>query len=272
MRISIWGDTSESHLRRASQLGVDCLDFGGGDWFPGVKEQGYPDLDEVVRIRRKIRSRGMDINRVTLPDITEEFMKDRDGAGKELENSCRALRVFAEAGVPIARQRVAGDTFPAVMTRYRSQHRGGYESRGESLAMTRNPPLRRRRKSSISGGKGSASCTVRWCPSPKRPASGWRCTRRTPRTPTPRSEASASTGSSTPFPARSVGYLYCCGTRAEAGGGPLIMDEIHNYGRKGRIFMVHLRNVRGSLATAGRLRGGAPRRRRHQQCSRCCSS
>tara|TARA_Y100000588_G_C13900060_1_gene772453 strand:- start:511 stop:798 length:288 start_codon:yes stop_codon:yes gene_type:complete len=29
------------------------------------------------------------------------------------------------------------------------------------------------------------------------------------------------------------------------------MDEIHNYGRKGRIFMVHLRNVRGSLATAG---------------------
>ena len=23
---------------------------------------------------------------------------------------------------------------------------------------------------------------------------------------------------------------------------PLVLDEIHNYGRKGRIFMVHLRN------------------------------
>ena len=29
------------------------------------------------------------------------------------------------------------------------------------------------------------------------------------------------------------------------------LDEINNYGRKGKIFMVHMRNVRGSLATAG---------------------
>ena len=43
----------------------------------------------------------------------------------------------------------------------------------------------------------------------------------------------------------------CCGTRAEAGGSAIVLDEINNYGRKGRIFMVHLRNVRGSLATAG---------------------
>ena len=43
------------------------------------------------------------------------------------------------------------------------------------------------------------------------------------------------------FPSRSVGYLYCCGTRAEAGGPPLVLDEINNYGRKGRIFTVHLR-------------------------------
>jgi len=48
-----------------------------------------------------------------------------------------------------------------------------------------------------------------------------------------------------------VGYIYCCGTRAEAGGLPLVLDEINNYGRKGRIFEVHFRNVRGSLATAG---------------------
>jgi mannonate dehydratase len=52
------------------------------------------------------------------------------------------------------------------------------------------------------------------------------------------------------FPSRNVGYLYCCGTRAEAGGGAIVLDELNNYGRKGRIFMVHLRNVRGSLATA----------------------
>jgi len=53
------------------------------------------------------------------------------------------------------------------------------------------------------------------------------------------------------FPSRNVGYLYCCGTRGEAGSTPLVLDEINNYGRKGRIFMIHFRNVRGSLATAG---------------------
>ena len=32
---------------------------------------------------------------------------------------------------------------------------------------------------------------------------------------------------------------------------PLVLDEIEQYGRQSRIFMVHLRNIRGSLATAG---------------------
>ena len=113
MRVSVGHDPglSESYLRKMSQLGVDCIDFGSGDWFPGVKEQGYPDLDELVRIRRRLRSWGMDWNRVTLPDITEAFFLDRDGAERELENSAAALAVFAEAGAPIARQRCEGDTF-----------------------------------------------------------------------------------------------------------------------------------------------------------------
>ena len=52
------------------------------------------------------------------------------------------------------------------------------------------------------------------------------------------------------FPSRSVGYLYCIGTRAEEAGQPLVLNEINNFGRKGRIFECHFRNVRGSLATA----------------------
>jgi mannonate dehydratase len=45
--------------------------------------------------------------------------------------------------------------------------------------------------------------------------------------------------------------MYCCGTRAEAGGLPLVLDEIHNYGRQGRLSTLHFRNVRGSFSTAG---------------------
>ena len=105
-KISVWhGNLSDAYLRFVTQLGVDCLDFGQGDFFPGVKEQGYPDLDELLKIRKKVRSWGLDFNRVTLPDMTERFMKGQEGGEVELENTCHALKVFAEAGVPIARQR-----------------------------------------------------------------------------------------------------------------------------------------------------------------------
>ena len=132
-KISVWhGDLAESYLRFVTQLGVDCLDFGQGDFFPGVKEQGYPDLDELLKIKKKIRSWGLDFNRVTLPDMTETFMKDEEGAEKELENTCNALKVFAEAGVPIARQRLAGDTFPWMAKRWNAEHKGGYRYRSKS--------------------------------------------------------------------------------------------------------------------------------------------
>ena len=141
MRISVWdGGLSDSYLKQVTQLGADCIDFGNGGAFPGVNEQGYPDLDELLKIKKQIRSWGLDINRVTLPNITEKFMTGQPDGEKELENTCNALRVFAEAGVPIARQRFWGDTFDYLMTRYSSVHRGGYTSRGESRAATKNPP------------------------------------------------------------------------------------------------------------------------------------
>ena len=97
MRISVWcADLSDSYLKQVTQLGADCIDFGGGDYFPGVNEQGYPDLDEVFRIRKRIQSFGLDINRVTLRDVTDMFMEAKDGAEKELENTCQALRGFAK--------------------------------------------------------------------------------------------------------------------------------------------------------------------------------
>ena len=252
LKISAWhGDLSESYLRYVTQLGVDCLDFGAGDYFPGVKEQGYPDLDAVIKIRKKIRSWGLDFNRVTLPDITEKFMSGEDGCEKELENTIAALEVFAEAGAPIARQRFHGDVFPWMLHRWNSPRRGGYHYRAESRGL-------------VESDQGP--------PSPEALDTWWArfCTVYERLVPIAEDRdiklaihPSDSPLPDTPlgglgfhkvidaFPSRQVGYLYCCGTRAEAGGLPLVLDEIHNYGRKGRIFMVHLRNVRGSLATAG---------------------
>jgi mannonate dehydratase len=251
-RISMWhGDLSESYLRYVTQLGVDCLDFGGGDYFPGVKEQGYPDLDELLKIKKKIHSWGLGINRVTLPDITDKFMLDQEGGEVELENSANALKVFVEAGVPIARQRFHGDTFPWMTHRYPAARRGGYTYRGESRALAaddKGPP-----SAAELDSWWAHFCTVYERLVPIADEGDIKLAIHPSDTPNP----------DTPlgglgfhrvidaFPHRCVGYLYCCGTRCQAGGLPLVLDEIHNYGRKGRIFTLHLRNVRGSLATAG---------------------
>lgn len=250
MKISVWNDQdlSDRYLKQVTQLGADCIDFGSGAWFKGVAEQGYPDLDAVIAARKKIRSYGLDVNRVTLPDISHEFMAGT-GNEQDLDNTVNALKVFAEAGCPLARQRFSGDVFPQMMVRSRSVHRGGYESRSESLAHPQ-PDFPGREELDAWWERFrlifdalvpvAEETGIQLCVHPSD----------TPNQDTPFGGIGFHRIIDA-YPSRHVGYLYCCGTRAESGGSPIVMDEINNYGRKGKIFMVHFRNVRGSLATAG---------------------
>lgn len=236
-------------MRQVSQLGAEGIDFGLGAAFPGVTEQGYPDLDKVVGIKKRIHSWGLEINRVTLPNITEKFMQNQPGGEQELENSCEAVRIFAKAGIPIVRQRFAGDTFDLSET-YKSVHRGGYTSRGERPKRSISPSI---------------------IPTYEELDQWWNRFLKVYEALVPIAEEtgvllalhpSDIPHPNTPFgglgyhrvidafPSANVGYLYCCGTRAEAGGSSIVLDEINNYGRKGKIFTVHMRNVRGSLATS----------------------
>ena len=129
MKISVWHrNLSDSYLRYITQLGADYVDFGRDHDFPGVVEQGYPDLDELLKMKKKFQSWGLEINRVTLPNVSEVFFTDQDGAQKELENTCTALRVFAEAGVPIARHADHRRTNVGALTLFHSapqHHRSG---------------------------------------------------------------------------------------------------------------------------------------------------
>ncbi|GGB38984.1 mannonate dehydratase [Lentibacillus populi] len=244
-------DLSEVDLKQLSQLGVDYVDFGNGDSFKGVKEQGYPDLDELIKLRNRLREWGLDINRVTLPNITSEYMENKEGGEREIQNSLNAIKVFSEAGVSIVRQRFAGDTFPNVTRDYRAPQRGGAYSRGESLNFNKQPmDIRTLEEHEIWWERFSAAykqlvllaqdCNVKMAmhpsdtPLPDTPFGGLGYHRIIDQ-----------------FPQKNVGYVYCVGTRAEAGGTPLVLDEINHYGRKNRIFLVHFRNVKGSLPTAG---------------------
>ena len=249
MRVSVWNRSlSDSYLRLVVQLGADCIDFARETDFPGVAENGCPNLEGVLAIKHRLQSWGLRINRVTLPEIPAEFMNgDSDDA---VERSCAALRVFAQAGVPIASQRFAGAAFPGTIRRWQAAHRGGYLSRAESL----------------DGGDPKAK------PGPKELALWWERFLQVYGKLTPVAEESGiritvhPSDSPVPdapisgqglhrlfdaFPSPQLGCIYCCGTRSEAGGSSLVLDEINAFGRRSKIFMVHFRNVRGSFATSG---------------------
>jgi len=241
----------DKELRQLSQLGVDCIDFGMGSSFPGVKEQGYPDLDLLLKEKRRLRSFGLDINRVTLPNITRSFINRETDSEKELENSINALKVFGEAKIPIARQRLEGDTISNVTKSYSAFHRGGAISRGESLGFNKAPsPTPTLDESQHWWSK---FCDVYEKLVPIAEDYDIKLGMHPSDTPN-RDTAFGSLGYHRiidAFPSKNVGFIYCIGTRAEEGGRTLVTDEIHHYGRKGRIFLVHFRNVRGSLPTAG---------------------
>ncbi len=247
-------DLNDRLLTQLTQLGVDCLDLTNGTSFPGVEEQGYPDLEELLTLRERVRDYGLRINRVTLPDIDASFMAG-DADEEAISNSVRALEVFAEAGFPIARQRFAGSTFPDLTQRYEATQRGGVISRGERLTGSGV------QDDANSARPSSAALDAWWerffavydelvpvaddrdiklgmhpsdTPNHHVPFDGIGLNRLLDRYRSPQ-----------------VGLIYCVGTRAEAGGSALVLDELNHFGRKNRLFLVHVRNVRGSLATAG---------------------
>ena len=63
----------------------------------------------------------------------------KEGSEVELENTEQAMRVFGEAGMPIARQRFEGDTFNHLITFYRSEHRAGISRQWGQPLVDRRP-------------------------------------------------------------------------------------------------------------------------------------
>lgn len=252
MKVSVFSHNAEltdTLIRQRVAVGADAIDFGGFEEMPGVAEQGYPDLEGVLALRRRLRSLGMEINRVTIPDLTEVFMQDKAGAEDELNNAAKALEVFGKARLPIARQRFEGDVFKQMMERYQTPHRGGYMARAETLV--RSPADIPTRAELDRWWSRFCVAFERLVPIAEEydiklavhPSD-------TPNVDTPFGGIGFHRVIDA-FPSPNVGYVYCIGTRAEAGGSALVIDEINNYGRKGKIFMVHMRNVRGSLASSG---------------------
>ncbi len=76
---------------------------------PGIASQGETDLEGVKALRHSLRSSGIDINRVMLPKLTDEFVENR-----ELRRTCWKIsskRWLSSESRASPRQRVEGDAF-----------------------------------------------------------------------------------------------------------------------------------------------------------------
>lgn len=251
MKVAIFtrGELTDDLLRWATQIGVDCIDDPP---IPGIREQGYPDMGKLLKLERRVRSWGLRINRVTLPS-TNKFMLGQPGGEEEIANICKTIEGLGEARIPIGRPNFITET-PPVFSTHSAEHRGGYTMRGFNMDLRK-----RKLEDALPDEKITPEEFWKRCKEvyrnivPVAEESGVKLALHPSDPPLPEAPFS-SLGYHRildAFPSSNNGLLYCVGTRHEAGGTQLVLDEINNYGRKGKIFEVHFRNVRGNLPTAG---------------------
>jgi len=126
MKVVIWeGDLSEDYIKFAQQIGVDGLDIHDPLNVPGVEDKGCPDLDGLLRLRRRLKKTGLSIFRVTLP-TPRRFLRGKPGGEEDLENTCKALECFGKASIPIAVVPVHWELSPGSYGGFQKAHKGSY--------------------------------------------------------------------------------------------------------------------------------------------------
>jgi len=253
VKVVIWeGDLSEDYLRWASQIGADGIDISNTQVLPGMREPGYPDLEKLLELTRRVRRLGLGIYRFTLPS-PRRHMLGQPGGEEELSSLCKTIECLGEASIPIARPTFLYEALP-INTTHQAEFRGGYTMRGFSLALREKQLAENPQSLPFTPDEFWARCKQVY----ERiiPAAEDACVNlalHPSDSPLPGAPFDSLGWNHVldAFPSPRNGLLYCVGTRHEAGGASLVLDEINKYGRKGKIFHVHFRNVRGSLATTG---------------------
>lgn len=261
MKIVVHWLQTEEHLKWASQIGVDGTVVMPEN-VPGLLKNGSPDMAELMNLKRRFAKWGIEICRYSVPPPRKHLLRE-PGGEEEIDAICQTIRSLGEASIPLATIQFTFDELTgyghphslAIHTTYQAVHRGGYTYRGFDLeqrreilaeapqpegALTRAEHWELCRQVYERVIPVAEECDVKVAIHPSDPpipgapfdSLGWHRVLDA-------------------FPSKNNGLLFCIGTRYEAGGTRLVLDEINHYGRMGKIFYVHFRNVRGSLPTAG---------------------
>jgi mannonate dehydratase len=245
-------DLSEEYLRFLAQIGADGVDIHHSDQLPGVAERGFLDPTEMEQLVDRLRRWGLGIYRVAPPQPTA-FLSGEDGAERDVDHLCRTIEALGKAGIPFMSMPVHHRPNPGYRGYVKQKQRGGSTMAAFDVATMR---------------RSLEADPPDWTPAdiqahyercvhlyeqliPVAVASNVRLILHPSDPPLPEAEFSPLRWSSIldAVPSDHSGLLYCIGTRYETGLD--IHDDIRAFGRRGKIFHVHFRNVRGTIPNTG---------------------
>jgi len=244
-------DLSDEYIRFAAQVGADGFDIHDPLNIPGVAERGYADAAGMAALLAKLRRWGLGVHRVA-PPTPERYLLGQPGGEEEVDHLCRTLAALGQAGVPFMSMPLHLGVNPGYRGGVTRTHRGGYQMHGFELAVMRASLATRPPDLVIDVEAHFERCVrlyerlipiaeehdIRLILHPSDP-------------PLPETEFSPRRWSRIldAVPSDRSGLLYCVGTRYESGVN--IHDDIRAFGRRGKIFHVHFRNVRGTIPSTG---------------------
>ena len=243
-------DLSDDYIRFAAQVGCDGFDIHQEHNVPGVAERGYADEQGVRALLEKLRRHGLGVYRVA-PPTPENYLLGRPGGDEEVDNLCRTLEALGKAGVPFMSMPLHLDN-PGYRGAVRGVYRGGYTMHAFDMAVMRQS-LETKPPELMVDVEAHFERSVRLYERlvPIAEALDIRLILHPSDPPLPEAEFSPRRWSQIldAVPSTHSGLLYCIGTRYESGTN--IVENIRAFGRRGKIFHTHFRNVRGTIPTHG---------------------
>ncbi len=267
-------ELSDEEMKFVKQIGVNHIDVYP-NIIPGFQQgvlHGFQsellNLEKVALVIRKIRMAGLKVlSFCDFPPIRDALMGKPEGE-KQLEAVCELINYLGEQSVPLLQ--IGLETVrhgpSGVPGRYRKAHRGGYLMDAFSLKLMKeelarrnmNAPWAHHFREKLTSEEYFSNCVkVLKRIVPVAEDSGVKLMIHFDDPPVPDFEGLLP-GITDPFminrifeavPSDNLGILFCCGTRYESGVD--IYEQIRFFGKRGKIFHVHFRNVRGTLSSAG---------------------
>ena len=245
-------DLSDDYIRFASQIGADGFDIHQEKNIPGVAENGIADEKGTRALLDKLRKWGLSVYRV-MPPTPKKYLLGEPGGDKELDDQCRNLEALAKAGVPFMSTPVhIGGMNPGYRGGYQAKHRGGYTMHAFSVERMNRVLKERPMEIDVDVEAHYDRCVKMYERLvPIAEAYDIKLIMHPSDPPLPNTEFSPLRWSDIldAVPSRHSGLLYCIGTRMESGVN--IVEDIKAYGRRGKIFHTHFRNVRGTIPSHG---------------------